>query len=416
MHRRQPNCVVVVVVDSLHVDTLVSSTIHAIIVFMKTLKFKLYNHKRNRYLKQTINAAGVIYNHCIAFHRRYYRMWGKHLNCAKLQKHIAKLRKRNPFWQLVGSQAVQDICQRIEKAYQLFFKHHKKGVRPPGFKKVKKYKSFTLKQAGYKFLGGNRVKIGNRVYQYWNSREIEGTVKTLTIKRTPLGELFMVVVVDSVDEPEIKTTTGAPDGQSTIGKIAGFDFGLRTFLTCSDGSKIESPLFLRQSLNTIRKASRQHSKKLKGSNNREQARKHLVRQYEAISNRRRDWQWTLAHELTSRFDVLCFETLNRKGMQRLWGRKIADLALGEFLEILEWVAKKKGKQVIYIDPWYPSTKTCSCCGHVLDELDLSVRRWRCPSCHQVNDRDENAAINICAVGASAVQLGDVRQAQPAITV
>jgi putative transposase len=416
MHRRQPNCVVVVVVDSLHVDSLVSSTIHAIIVFMKTLKFKLYNHKRNRYLKQTINAAGVIYNHCIALHRRYYRMWGKHLNCAKLQKHIAKLRKRNPFWQLVGSQAVQDICQRIEKAYQLFFKHHKKGVRPPGFKKVKKYKSFTLKQAGYKFLGGNRVKIGNRVYQYWNSLRIEGTVKTLTIKRTPLGELFMVVVVDSVDEPEIKTTTGAPDGQSTIGKIAGFDFGLRTFLTCSDGSKIESPLFLRQSLNTIRKASRQHSKKLKGSNNREQARKHLVRQYEAISNRRRDWQWTLAHELTSRFDVLCFETLNRKGMQRLWGRKIADLALGEFLEILEWVAKKKGKQVIYIDPWYPSTKTCSCCGHVLDELDLSVRRWRCPSCHQVNDRDENAAINICAVGASAVQLGDVRQAQPAITV
>nr|NMF67545.1 transposase [Brasilonema octagenarum UFV-OR1] len=162
---------------------------------MKTLKFKLYEHKRNRYLKQSINAAGVIYNHCIALCRRYYRMWGKHLRSVKLQSHIAKLRKRNPFWQLVGSQAVQDICQRIEKAYQLFFKHNKKGVRPPGFKKVKKYKSFTLKQAGYKFLSGNRVKVGNRVYQCWKSREIEGTVKTLTIKRTPLGELFMVIVV-----------------------------------------------------------------------------------------------------------------------------------------------------------------------------------------------------------------------------
>jgi putative transposase len=134
-------------------------------------------------------------------------MFKKHLNCAKLQAHIAKLRKRNPFWQSVGSQAVQDICQRIEKAYQLFFKHHKKGVRPPGFKKVRKYKSFTLKQAGYKFLGGNRIKIGNKVYQYWNSREVEGTIKTLTIKRTSLGELFMVVVVDSVDEPEIKSET-----------------------------------------------------------------------------------------------------------------------------------------------------------------------------------------------------------------
>ena len=174
---------------------------------MKTLKFKLYNHKRNRFLKRSINAAGVIYNHCIALHRRYYRMFKKHLNCAKFQAHIAKLRKRNPFWQSVGSQAVQDICQRIEKAYQLFFKHHKKGVRPPGFKKVRKYKSFTLKQAGYKFLGGNRIEIGNNVYQYWNSREVEGTIKTLTIKRTPLGELFMVVVVDSVDEPEIKSET-----------------------------------------------------------------------------------------------------------------------------------------------------------------------------------------------------------------
>ena len=157
---------------------------------MKTLKFKLYQSKRNKHLKRSINVAGVIYNHCIALHKRYYRMWGKHLNCAKLQGHIAKLRKRKAFWQSVGSQAVQDICQRIERAYQLFFKHHKKGVRPPNFKKVRRYKSFTLKQAGYKFLTGNRVKIGNRVYQYWNSRPIEGTVKTLTIKRTTLGQYF----------------------------------------------------------------------------------------------------------------------------------------------------------------------------------------------------------------------------------
>jgi putative transposase len=374
---------------------------------MKTLKFKLYSHKRNRYLKQTINAAGVIYNHCIALHRRYYRWWGKHLNCAKLQKHIAKLRKRNSFWQLVGSQAVQDICQRIDKAYQLFFQHHKKGVRPPGFKKVKKYKSFTLKQAGYKFLGGNRVKIGSRVYQYWNSREIEGTLKTLTIKRTANGELYLLIVVDGYSTPKVTFETG---------KIAGFDFGLKTFLTCSEGFSIESPLFLKSSLNTLRKVSKQHSRKQKGSTNREQARKQLVRCHEAISNRRRDWFWKLAHKLTDQFDVLCFETLNLKGMQRLWGRKVNDLALADFLAILEWVAKKKGKLIVYVDRWYPSSKTCSCCGHVLDELDLSVRRWRCPSCNSVNDRDENAAINIKRVGSSTLGVGDVRQPQVAISV
>ena len=197
-------------------------------------------------------------------------MWGKHLSCAKNQSHIAKFIKRNPFWQSVGSQAVQDICQRIEKAYKLFFKHQNKKVRPPNFKKVRRYKSFTLKQAGYKLLGGNRIEIGNRVYQYWNSRAIEGTVKTLTIKRTTLGELFMVIVVDSVNEPKTKFETS---------RIAGFDFGLKTFLTCSDGSKIKSPQFLKQSLNAIKKANRQHSKKRKGSANRERARLNLVRKH-----------------------------------------------------------------------------------------------------------------------------------------
>jgi putative transposase len=87
----------------------------------------------------------------------------------------------------------------------------------------------------------------------------------------------------------------------------------------------------------------------------------------------------LAQELTDRFDVLCFGTLNLKAMQRLWGRKSSDLALGEFLQILEWVAKKKSKLVVYIDQWYPSSKTCAHCGHVLESLDLSIRKWHYPS-------------------------------------
>ena len=188
------------------------------------------------------------------------------------------------------------------------------------------------------------------------------------------------------------------------------------FLTVSDGTQIESPQFLKQSLTAIKKASRQHSKKVKGSTNRERARKNLVRRHEDVVNRRSDWFWKLAHDITDRFDVVCFETLNLKGIQRLWGRKISDLAFGEFLQILEWVAKKKDKQIVFIDRWYPSSKTCSNCGHVLKELDLSIREWRCPSCQSVNGRDQNAAKNICAVGASTVKLGDVRQALPAIAV
>jgi putative transposase len=359
-------------------------------------------------LKRAINAAGVIYNHCIALHKRYYRMFGKHLNCAKLQKHIAKWRKRSAFWQLVGSQAVQDICQRIDKAYQLFFKHHKRGVRPPSFKKVRRYKSFTLKQAGYKFLGGNRIKIANQVYQYWNSREIDGTIKTVTVKRTPLGELFLVVVTEGRGNDEIAPMTG---------KTAGFDFGLKTFLTTSEGEKIESPEFLKAKMVKLRQVSRAHSRKQKGSANRERARKNLVRVHEDIANQRQNWFWQLAHRLTDQYDALYFETLNLDGMKRLWGRKVSDLAFAEFLSILQWVAQKKGKYVGFIDRWYPSSKTCNHCGHIHQELALSERWWRCPSCKSVNDRDENAAINIKAVGASnRDRLGDVRQAPLAVAV
>jgi len=376
---------------------------------MKTLKFKLYQHKRNRYLKRKINTAGVIYNHCIALHKRYYRMFGKYLNCAKLQKHIAKLRKRTSQWQQLGSQSVQDICQRIEKSYQLFFKHNKKGVRPPNFKKVKKYKSFTLKQAGYKFLGGNRVKIGKRVYQFWNSQpiEAEGKVKTVTVKRTPLGELFLTVVVDTPSPQQVKSETG---------KIAGFDFGLKSFLTCSEGFEIQSPLFLKRSFKKIRKANKQLSQKKKGSRGRERARKHLARCYEKVANQRRDWFWKLAHQLIDQFDTLYFETLNLKGMMRLWGRKVSDLALGEFLNILEWVALKKGKQLVFRDQWFPSSKTCSNCGYVLESLELKVREWNCPSCHTHHDRDANASVNIKTGGIPSVGLRGVRRACSATSV
>ncbi|MBT9160231.1 MAG: hypothetical protein DDT26_01506 [Dehalococcoidia bacterium] len=374
---------------------------------MKTLKFKLYEHKRNRHLKRMVNTAGVIWNHCIALHKRYYRMYGKHLNCAKLQAHIAKRRKRNPYWQQLGSQAVQDICQRIERAYQLFFKYHKKGVRSPSFKKVKKYSSFTLKQAGYKFLEGNQIKIGSRVYRYWQSRPIEGRVKTVTIKRSRLGEMYVVVVVETEQANELKIATG---------KTAGFDFGLKQFLTCSEGREydVSSPLFFKQSLKKVKQANRSLSRKRKGSNNWHKARLHLARQHEAIANRRQDWFWKLAHKLTNEFDVLCFEDLNLKGMQKLWGRKVNDLAFASFMNTLKWVAEKSGKEVVKIDQWYPSSKTCHICGCVNKELKLRDREWDCIGCKAHHDRDRNASFVIKQVGTSTCGRGDVRHACHAV--
>ena len=321
-------------------------------------------------------------------------------------KHIAKLRNKNEYWQLVGSQAVQDIVQRIDRAYQLFFKHHPKGVRPPNFRKRIKYKSFTLKQAGYKFQNDNRLKIGKGIYKFWKSREIEGKIKTITVKRNPLGELFLFVVTDYIDNQILPTT----------GNSAGFDFGLKVFLSCSDSTEIRSSLYLAQSLKQLRLASRKHSTKKRGSKSREKARQNLVRVHEKVVNRRSDWFWKLAHQLTDKFDYLFFETLNLKGMQRLWGRKIGDLALFEFLKILDFVAEKKGKIVSYIDRWYPSTKTCSECDFVIDKLGLNERYWICPSCSTKHGRDNNASRVIQKVGASTLGLGDVSHLSDAIAV
>ena len=373
---------------------------------MKTYKFKLYKSKKNRNIHRQINASGSIYNHCIALHKRYYKIFGKHLNMYQLMKHIAKLRKRIKYWQKVGSQAVQDICQRIDKAYKLFFKQCKSGTRPPNFKKTRKYKSFTLKQAGYKFLEGNKIRIGNRIYKFSKSRDIKGKVKTLTVKRNNLGELFILVVTDFVDESFGVVT----------GKIAGFDFGLKTFLTASDLTKIESPFFFNQLRSELKDANRKLSRKRKGSNNWDQAKDNLNRVYERISHKRKDWFWKLAHKLTNKYDVLIFENLNLKGMKKLWGRKVSDLSFADFLEILETVANKKGKTIHFIDRFYPSSKTCFDCGYHNQELTLKDRNWDCPGCSSKLDRDLNAARNIKREGASSLKVGDVRRSLSAIAV
>jgi putative transposase len=379
---------------------------------MKTLKFKLYRNEKNKALHQQIDIAGLIWNHCIALHRRYFKLTGKYINVYAMQKHIAKLAKRPRYahFALLGSQAVQDVCQRIDRSYQLFFNYKAGKISQrfgrPSFQKVKKYSSFTLKQAGWKLLGSNKLRIGKLIYKFSKSREILGQVKTVTIKRTPLGELFVYFCVDSVEE--------IPNRLSNI--IVGADFGLKTFLTLSNGEEIKSPEWFKSTLNEIRKASRELSSKVKGSSNWHKAKDKLNRMHERIAHHRRDWFYKLAHDLTNRFDVVVLETLNIKAMKQLWGRKVSDIAFSEFRDILQWVAKGKDKLVHFIDRWYPSSKTCSCCGHIKPDLTLNDRRWRCSNCNIVVDRDTNAALNIEREGASSLKLADVRLASQAICV
>ena len=362
---------------------------------MKTYKFKMYSNHGNRELHDTIDGHAQVWNHCVALQRRYYAIYGKHISKFRLINHISKLKRTRRFahWNQLPSQSIQDVVARIDKGYQAMFEARAKGIAwgRPRFKKRKKYKSFTLLQAGWKLLPGNQIRIGKRIYRYFKSRDVFGTPKRCTIKRDALGDIYITILTD-YEAPNLNRVM--------TGKIAGFDFGLKRYLTGHNGHDIESPLFFKQSQNVVKKANRKHSRKKKRSKNRERARLDLARKHRKIANQREAFHWKLAHLLTDAYDEIRIEDLNLKGMKSLWGRKVSDLGFADFIAKLKYIAAKKGVKVVCIDKWYPSSKTCSDCGAVNKALNLRDRTWQCSECGATHDRDRNAAINIFRVGAS----------------
>ena len=358
----------------------------------RTYKYQLYRTKKTEYLDAEIEIARQIWNHFLALQKRYYKMYGKYISADRMKKFLTKLKRMPKYsqWSQLGSQAAQDVIERLDRSYQAFFDwcETRSGPRksPPKFRKYWKYHSFTLKQAGWS-IKGNTIRIMDKNFKFWLHRPYFGTVKTVTVKRMPNGDYFIFL---SVQEEIL-----IPDTHT--GKAVGIDFGLKTFLTFSDGSRIESPQWLLKDLNKIRKASRNLSRKKKGSKNRKRARLVYENVHQDISNKRTDWFFKTARALTLEYSVICIEDLNLKGMQRLWGRKISDLAYGEFVKILEYEALINGCTIVKIDRWYPSSKTCHCCGAVKNDLDLKERLWTC-ACGKTHDRDVNAAINILNEG------------------
>lgn len=385
------------------------------ITIRKTYKYRLYSRKKSdKHLHQIINTAGVIWNHALALQKRYYRLTGKYIKQGDLKSHIAYLRmhtQRYGWWKSLGSQAVQEIIERLDTAYQRFFE--KKGGSPR-FKKVKKFKSFVLKQAGWELLGEKNhkynckgelihaigfIKILGRKYKFIKHRAMHGRIKTVTIKRDTLDRLWICFSVEEqVDIPD----------RASTGQIGGFDFGLKTFLTNEQGQKSDSPQFLRRELATIRKLSRSLSRKKEGSHNRQRAKHALARAHLRIADKREDHHYQLAHEICDQYQAVMFEDLNIAGMKRLWGRKVSDLGFAQFLEIMQQVAFKRGVIFGQCDPFERTTQKCSGCQRK-QPVALPERIFHCQNeeCCLILDRDHNAAINILNAGASACGLGVV---------
>ena len=374
---------------------------------MNTYKFKLYSNHGNCELHKTIDGHAHVWNHCVALQRRYYAIYGKYIGKFRLINHISKLKRLPQFahWNQLPSQAIQDVVARIDKGYKAMFEARVLGKKwgRPRFKPRRKYKSFTLLQAGWKLLPGNKIQICKRIYQYFKSRDVLGNPKRCTIKRDTIGDVYITILTDDV-EPDLN--------RAMTGKIAGFDFGLKRYLTGHNGHDIESPLFFTRSLNAIKGANRSHSRTKKQSNNRERARLDLARKHRTIERQREDFHWKLAHQLTNEYDEIRLEDLNLQGIKALWGRKVNDLGFADFITKLKYIAGRKGVRVKFIDKWYPSSKTCSVCGAVNEALHLRDRRWQCSDCGTNHDRDRNAAMNIFRVGASTLDGEDVRGGSP----
>lgn len=347
-------------------------------------KYRLYVNKHTEELSQMVTTSIYVWNHIVALYRRYYKLYKTNPSCYAMQKHIAKIAKNNPYWSMMGSQSLQELCQRVDAAYKEFFK--KKGRGRPNFHKTQGNGSFMFKcTVGYS-LNGNELTINKLGYTYRFKLTREyGVVKNVHIKRDNLGYLWLVV-----------TTDVQPKAYERLGNASiGMDFGLKTFLTLSDGTTINSPETHKRALKQLRKLNRNVAHKVKGSNSRKKAVKQLAKLHEHIADQRADFHWKLAHDLCRHYSLIAIEDLNLKAMQKMWGRKVSDLGYGEFVSKLEYIAGKYGTTVVKIDRFVASSKICHCCGYKNSEVkNLGVREWVCPQCGATHNRDVNAAINI----------------------
>jgi putative transposase len=218
-------------------------------------------------------------------------------------------------------------------------------------------------------------------------RKFMGTAKSVTVSKNKIGQFFVSVLVE--EDVKVKTS---------VGRSIGIDLGLSCLATLSNGVQVKNPRLFRKSQAKLRKEQKHLSRKKKGSNRYEKQRRKVARVHLKIKNQR---SWAI-HNLTTAivnaFDTIMVEDLNVAGMKKLFGKSISDAAFGEILSQLEYKSSWYGRVFHKIDRWYPSSKTCNCCGHKMDTMTLDIREWTCTNCGTHHDRDLNAAKNILDEG------------------
>ena len=350
-------------------------------------------------LARTFGCCRYVYNWALRERTDAYYQRGERLYYEDTAQRLTALKKQDETVWLneVSSVPLQQALRHLDKAFRNFWQGR---ADYPTFKKKRHPQSATYASNAFTWDGQTLTlaKMDAPLAIVWH-RPLPDSCKpsSVTITKDEANRYFVSILV----EEDIKPLAITP-------KTVGLDLGLKSMVITSEGQTYGNPKFFAKDEKKLAKAQRRHAKKKKGSKNRAKARLKVARIHKKIADRRRDYQHKLSTHIIRENQVVCLESLQVKNMVKnhSLAKAISDVGWSEFVRQLEYKAAWYGRTLAKIDKWYPSSKRCFDCGHILDSLQLDERSWTCPQCGVHHDRDINAAKNILAVGLTVAACGE----------
>lgn len=368
---------------------------------LRAYKYRIYPTDEQKVLfAKTFGCCRFVYNWALNLKIEAYKQEKESIGNVELTNRMkSELKAEHEWLSEVNSQSLQSALRNLDSAYTNFFRKTK-TVGFPRFKSRRDRQSFLCPQhCRVDFEKGTLTIPKAKDISAVPHRKFKGMVKTVTISMTPSGKYFASVLVDTTIQ---ELPASAIQGNTTLG----IDLGIKSLAVCSDGRTFDNPKNLQRSLDRLKLLQKRLSRKQKGSANRNKARIRVARLQERIANCRKDNLHKITHALThdSQVRTLCMEDLNVRGMQHNHhlAQAVGDASFGMFLMLLEYKCRWYGVNLIKIDRFVPSSKTCGKCGYVYKGLKLNERNWTCPECGTHHDRDFNAACNIKEFGLKAL--------------
>jgi len=364
---------------------------------MKSIKTRLYPNKEQRsLLDRHFGSCRFVFNATLNFKIIMYKDYGLSKSKFDIINELPELKKEFEWLSECKAECLQNVIGNVDAAYQGFFR----GGGFPKFKKKSSKQSFLQKQNFKVLENTNRLVFYKQKIKFRCSERDAidlrtNKIKRITYSKDSCGHYYASILIDFNHEL-------LEPNEFEIG----IDLGLKEFAITSDAEVIANPRFLRKSSEKLALLQRRHSRKKKGSRNREKARIAIAKQYKKVTNQRRDFQHKLSSQLIHKNQVIYIESLKDKNMvkNRKLAKSISDASWSSFTGMLEYKAKWYGRQVIKIGTFEPSSKLCSRCGWKKEDLTLSDRVFNCRECGLEIDRDYNAALNILKIGMSNAEL------------